>query len=354
MEYMQNFLKKLFNKTFIFLVIVMCAALMFFFRGWVKKQGDKCIGMYYVYKGDKAYRHSNLQKAIDDYNEGLQFYPGHYGAWFNLGNIYVVYEDYEAAADAYEHAIKYNKNFTLAKMNLGIILAEKLGDFDESIDEYNSIINSKKHLWSIPFVFSNKKSEKTNKGLAYYNRGVAYRKKSLYQDGDEGRSAEYLREAIESYKNAVKILKDDYDSYFNLALAYHLDGDYQNAGLNYCKSIELRPMNYEVHYNMAILLRHLKKYKEAYSELEKATILVTTTNKNPNTTSYVFSMLNQVSNAIVANDQYSYFVERLDNLPYSKNITYINGKLVATDDLDRAMLKNFKTCETKDFFKNYQ
>ena len=48
--------------------------------------------MYYVYKGDKAYQKMNMQKAISFYNKGLHLYPQHYGAWYNLGNIYVEYE----------------------------------------------------------------------------------------------------------------------------------------------------------------------------------------------------------------------------------------------------------------------
>lgn len=324
---------------------------MFFYWGWFVKQYHKGLGMYDVYKGDKAYRHNQLQTAIDYYNKGLSLYPEHYEAWFNLGNIYVVYEDYFSAVDAYTNAIQYNKNFTLARMNLGIILSQKLGDFDGAIEQYNAIINSKGFLWFIPFVFSNKKSEKINRGIAYYNMGVAYREKSLYQEDNKVKSIEYLNKAIESYNNAAKILKDDYDTHYNLALAYHLAQDYSNAGLTYCKAIEIKPMNYEAHYNLAILLKHLKKYKEAYNEAEKATILVT--NNNSNTSSYVFDVLNQISRILVIDDQYKYLVEKIDNEPTSGELTYVNGKIVATDALDRAMLKNFSNCETKEFFKNY-
>lgn len=348
-----KFLKKIFSKTFFMIFLIICALGVFFYWGWFEKQYYKGVGMYYVYKGDRAYRHSDLQKAIDYYNQGLRLYPEHYGAQFNLGNIYVVYEDYSAAADAYRNAIEYNDKYTLARMNLGIILTEKLGDFDGAIEQYQAIIGSKKHLWFIPFVFSNKKSEKVNRGLAYYNMGVAYREKSLYQGDDNLLSSEYLMKAIDAYKNSVRILKDDYDPRYNLALAYHLAGDYQNAGLNYCKAIELEPMNYEAHYNLAILLRHLKMYKEAYNELEKATILVTSDSANSNTTLYIFDILNDVSKTLVDNNQYKYLVEKVDDEPSGSAVTNINGKIVATDALDRAMLKNLQTCETENYFENF-
>lgn len=356
MSGLKNFFKRIFTKTFFIIFVLVCFLGIFFYWGWFEKQYYKGVGMYDVYKGDKAYKQGDLQKAIDFYNEGLALYPEHYGAQFNLGNIYVVYEDYYAAADAYRKAIDYNKNFTLARMNLGIISAEKLGDFDEAIFQYKAIIDSRRHLWFIPFVFSNKKSERINRGLAYYNMGVAYREKSLYQDGNNEHSTEYLNKAIQAYRNAARILKNDYDVRYNLALAYHLTGDYQNAGLNYCKAIALQPMNYEAHYNLAILLKHLKMYKEALSELEKATILVTNSasSSDSNTSSYVFDVLNDVSRTLVAHDQYNYLVEKVDNEPSGSEVTYVNGKIVPTDALDRAMLNNFKTCESESFFKGYQ
>lgn len=348
-----NFFKKIFTKTFLVLFVIFCILCVFLFWGWFEKQYDKAVGMYYVYKGDKAYKHAKLQEAIEDYNKGLLLYPEHSKAWFNLGNIYVVYEDYYAAVDSYEKAIEYNKKFTLAKMNLGIISAEKLGDFNGAIIQYKEIINQKKHLWFIPFVFKNTKSEKTNKGLAYYNMGVAYRGRSIYRDGDRNSPGD-LRQAIEAYENAVKILNKDYDARYNLALVYHLSGDYQDAGINYCKAINIEPMNYEAHYNLAILLRHLQMYKEAYDEIEKATILVTNGNTNTNTASYVFDILNDISRILVAKNSYDYLIEKIDNEPAGDEVTYVNGKIVATDALDRAMLKNFKNCKAENFFeKNY-
>ena len=352
---LKNFFKKLFNKTFFVIAILLGCLCVFFYWGWFEKQFDKVTGMYYVYKGDKAYKKDKLQKAIDYYNQGLALYPEHYGAQFNLGNIYVVYEDYYSAAEAYERAIEYNKYFTLARMNLGIISAEKLGDFDGAIKQYQTIIDSKKHLWFIPFVFSNKKSEKINRGIAYYNMGIAYREKSMFLDNKNESQIPYLQKSIKAYKNALKILKKNYDARYNLALAYHLMGDYQNAGLNYCKAIELEPMNYEAHYNLAILLRHLKMYREALSELEKATVLVSNDKYNSNASVYVFDVLNEVSRTMVVNNQYDNLVEKIDDEPSNTtSLMSINGKIVATDSIEKAMIKNFKTCETKNFFSEYE
>lgn len=338
-------------KIFLFLLALAAAAVVFFNQEWFLKQYDKMCSMYYIHKGDKAFARLKLQKAIDFYNSALKLYPEHYSAWFNLGNIYVVYEDYYSAVDAYEQAINYNPKMMIARMNYGIVSAEKLGDFDGAIDQYNEIIKTKRHLISIPFVYSNRKSYKMNKGIAYYNMGVAYRQKSLYAGDDWRLQRQYLEKAIEAYKNAIKILKKDYDARYNLALAYHLIGDYNNAGLTYCKAIKIAPMNYEAHYNLAILLRHMKYYKESLDELEKATALITDSQGNSNRQRYVFDVMNDVTRTILSDSEKDYMVDKVaDEDKLSSGVTYVNGKIVYSDALDKAILKNFRTCGSKKIF----
>lgn len=342
-------------KLFPILLLIGAIAFAFFNKDWTMKQYDKLSALYYVYKGDKAYSKLKLQKSIEYYNKALKLYPEHYGAWFNLGNIYVVFEDYYSAVEAYEQAIAHNPKMMIARMNYGIISAEKLGDFDGAINQYDEIIKTKRHLISIPFVYSNKKSYKVNKGIAYYNKGLAYRQKSLYTGDNWMLQREYLNKAIESYKNAVKILKKHYDSLYNLALAYHLIGDYNNAGLTYCKAISVAPMNYEAHFNLAILLRHMKYYKESLDELEKATSLITDSEGASARQRYVFDVMNEVTRIILSENEKKYMVDRIadpgDKVEVKTNaVTYVNGKLVMTDDLDKAVIKNFRTCGSKKIF----
>lgn len=338
-------------KLLSFIILLAMAAIVFFNQAWFSKQYDKMCSMYYIYKGDKAFKKLKLQKAIDYYSTALKLFPEHYSAWFNLGNIYVVYEDYYSAVDAYEQAFHYNPKMMIARMNYGIVSAEKLGDFDGAIEQYNEIIKTKRHLISIPFVYNNRRSYKANKGIAYYNMGVAYRQKSLYSGDDWRLQRQYLEKAKEAYKNAVKVLKKDYDARYNLALAYHLLGDYNNAGLTYCKAIQIAPMNYEAHYNLAILLRHLKYYTEALDELEKATMLITDSQGNSARQRYVFDVMNEVTRTILYDEEKDHMVDKLDNERVENlHVTYINGKLVASEALDKAILKNLRVCGSREIF----
>ena len=94
---MIRFLRKLFPLLFILLL----AGLGYYYRDKVMEQYRHAQGVYYIYKGDQAYSADNMGKTLEYYLKGLELYPGHYEAWFNLGNIYAVHEDYYSAVDAY-------------------------------------------------------------------------------------------------------------------------------------------------------------------------------------------------------------------------------------------------------------
>lgn len=332
-----------------FTLVLLIVLSLVFGKSYYKKVGESVIGLYYVYEGDKAYKKRDMQQAIDYYEEGLRLFPHHFEAWYNLGNLYVVYEDYYAASFAYSNAILRNKKYTRARMNLGIINAEKLGDFDEAIKQYQAIISANKKGIIIPFIFNSIESEKYNRAIAYYNKGLAYSKKAFYVDDkkDELRlKRKYLYDAAEAYENALKLLGSDYDTSYNLALTYHLVGDYKKAGLNYCKTIETAPMHYEAHYNLAILLKKLKQYELAADELEKATLLATTTSINKS--EYIINVLSGVSQILVREAVSKELPD--ENTPVSL-AALDNGKIGYTEELDTLVLESFRNCKSKPYFE---
>ena len=160
-----------------------------------------------------------------------------------------------------------------------------------------------------------------------------------------------LLKAIDAYTNALKYLKNNYDVYYNRAIAHHLRGDSRQAGLDYCKAIKLKPTEFEAHYNLAVLLRSLNKYRESISELEKAAWLITESSAEGSElqTAYIFNLLNEVSRKFLNSDNYG--IEKLTDKPTgSISYTYVNGRIVADDDFEKAMEKNFKTCACFDLF----
>lgn len=376
-----NFLKKLFKKTvpkiIAGILIVLFLLSLFVFWGWYVKQINKIFGLYYVYEGDKAYKAHKLEKAINYYKTGLDKYPEHSLARCNLGNIYVKYEDYYSAVDQYEQALKYDPKFIVCRMNLGIVSAEKLSDFDKAIREYQTILETKRVTIHIPLIFDSVKSTKENKTIALYNMGLAYRGKATLIGEKTHASNEYMEKAIECYKKALKRKKKSYNINYNYALTNHLVGNYKEAGLGYCRAIELEPMAFDAHYNLAILLRHIGKLRESQEELEKALLIVNTV-QNPFIAKYIFDVYSQVveKSTLQNNDNksnrglapesqvkegmrtphiVSEEIENMDDPLGVNHITYVNGKVVAgSEEADKYLRKSFSKCTSKKLFENYE
>ena len=348
MSFIIKLLKSAVVKMLFIILIIAFFASLYFCKGWYITQYNKVIGYYYVHQGDKAYRERNYTKAVMNYRKALSLYPGHYRASWNLGNIYVSFENYYEAVNAYERALKYSPNFMVCRMDLGIILAEELSDFDKAIQEYGRVTNSHPFPINIPFIISNKDSIQTNKGLAYYNMGKAYRGKAVYM-GDRTKIAyKYLRKAKESYEQAEKYLKNDYDNTFNLAFTNHLLGDYHDAAVKYCKAININPESYEAHYNFGLLLRTMGQNDKALSELEKTTMLIDemhTDEKNK----AVYGLITEIKRRIINNGDYDFLKERVDVTALSnKDIKYVNGKVVVTQK-DSQIKELLKCPYTKEF-----
>ncbi len=369
-------LKSTVTKVVLLIFILLLAICIFFFYGWFEKQINKCFGFYYVYKGDKAYKRGQMEEAIRLYKTGLEKYPEHSLARCNLGNIYVKYEDFESAVREYDKALQYNPKLIVCRMNLGIVAAEKLADYDTAIREYQTILETNRFTIYIPLIFNSVRSTRDNKTIAWYNMGIAYRGKSLLMGEKTYASDQYLKKAVECYKKALKRHKKSFDINYNYAIANYLLGNYKEAGLGYCRAIEIEPMSFEAHYNLALLLKHIKKYRESIEELEKAALLVDTTG-DPYVARYMFNVMSTVTEKYYAQNEnedgthtnhgilpdemlkegartphiVSEKVED-ENDPLGRGaITYINGKVVATEEAEKYLRKNFGKCTGKQIFE---
>ena len=87
-------------------------------------------------------------------------------------------------------------------------------------------------------------------------------------------------------------------------------------------------------------------------ELKKATSLITNSDGSSNRQRYIFNVMNDVTRIILYNAENNLMVDKLDSDETASQIgvTYVHGKLVATDALDKAVLKNFSTCASRKIF----
>lgn len=351
---MNNFLRKFIEFTknttvrvISFLLFVCIIVSFFVFPNFYKRQWHKIQSFYYVYQGDKAYKHKKAQEAINNYTKALNLHPKHVKARYNLANLYVVYEDYYSALENYQKVLELKPDFMVARIDYAIVLAETTFNYDKAIEEYENAIKNPPKWMYIPFIIDNKKTYKYNKGVAYYNEGLAWRGKSLLFAQDKFKRAKYLENAVDSYTNALSSIKD-YDVYYNLGIANQLLGRNFEAGKNYCIAIEKEPMNYEAHYNLAVLLSSMKKYKGSLEEFQKAGLLLGAKGDG-NKSRYIFDVINSVNRRLSLDPEYSNMVFETDDEVSNGRIAYIGGKLVISEEFDKAMMKNFKTCSNKKF-----
>ncbi len=346
-------LKKIFESTLArvisaILIIAIGLSIFFFYDFWLR-QVDKAKGFYWVHRGDKAFKKEDLHNAINYYEKGIKLHPKHYRAMYNLANIYVVYEDYYKALENYEKALKVRPDYEMARIDYAIILSETFKT-DEAIEQYKKVIANKPKFIKIPFLVDNKKSYIHNTGVAYYNMGRAYKTKSMLAGLNKTTSKEYLEKASDSYEEAVKILKS-YNSNYNLGLIHQLLKNKNQAGYYYCKAMEKEPMEYEAHFNLAVLLNDMKDYTGAAEEFKKAGLLLDSVGDNTKT-KYIYDILSEVNQKIAINNDSDYFKKLKAEEEKNNILKYKGGKLVIDYEADKqdALIKNFATCAGREIF----
>ena len=321
-------------------LLAILALVLFFFWDFIILSVHHCIAFYLVERGDKAYQNAQYIDAINNYERALEFYPEHYRARYNLGNIYVAYEDYERAAECYEEALVYKKDFLKARINFGIILVDGLKQIDKAIEQYQIAVKTNS------LNPAKLKENKADRAIAYYNMGLAYKDKSLLLGYDRIASREQLENAALAYVESLRLRGEDYDTYYNLALTYQLLGNFDGARKYYCKAINMQPFNYEAHYNFAILLSQKEEYFESIEELEKAGIILDSKGDSYRTY-FVYGILNDVSQKAILKQGLGAFLANSDkHLDYKPDeIRYVDGKVYISDKLDRRILNNMQSCQ---------
>ena len=142
-----------------------------------------------------------------------------------------------------------------------------------------------------------------------------------------GNSKKISCKSYSRIQKSLEISPNSYDTLFNLGLAYHISGNYDEAGKCYCKAIGSAPMNYEAHYNLAILLRKLGHYKEAYEEIDKAATLITALDENSATQNYVAIVMNDIMRNVYYNEEYKAYLRTILEEEKSKTKKHMAKKI---------------------------
>jgi tetratricopeptide (TPR) repeat protein len=95
-------------------------------------------------------------------------------------------------------------------------------------------------------------------GGLYYKKGV-----SDYESGQ-------YAEAVESFKKAVQLDKQNHQAYYNLGMAYGSLGQYREAVESYERAIKIKPDYAAAHYNSGHALSNLKRFDDAVESFKQA------------------------------------------------------------------------------------
>src|SRR5579871_5107146 len=93
---------------------------------------------------------------------------------------------------------------------------------------------------------------------------------SNYELGIKALDEKRYDAAVESFTKAASDDPKDYTAYFNLALAYSLQGNDAGAVPAYKKTLELKPDLYQANLNLGITLLRMKQNAEAVPFLSSA------------------------------------------------------------------------------------
>lgn len=121
------------------------------------------------------------------------------------------------------------------------------GKLKEAIEEYKKVIE-----------LAQKDDPKL---LAYYNMGNAYADLGEYQN------------AIDSYKEAIKLDAELSKPHNNLGLAYAALGKLDEAAAEFAEAVQLRPSYAEAHYNLGVAYLQLGRKQDAQEQQQILTKL---------------------------------------------------------------------------------
>jgi tetratricopeptide (TPR) repeat protein len=178
----------------------------------------------------------------------------------------------------------------------------------------------------------------------YYNLGVSYSEFHRYQDAIESYKqaikikpdyadvynnlgftySELARwqDAIEAYEQAIKIKPDYADAHYNLGITCYKLGRYQDAIESYKQAIRIKPDLVKAHYNLGVAYHHLSRYQNAI-ESYKQTIII----KQDYAEAYfnlgiAYYQLDRVQDAIEAYKQAIIFKPDYDQAYINLGVTY--------------------------------
>jgi tetratricopeptide (TPR) repeat protein len=178
---------------------------------------------------------NNLDEAVRFFRKALTLDPRHFQSLNALGLVYSMKGDLREAEKSFLKCLEASPNFAEAHNNLGMVYQE-MGFLDKAEEEFKKVAADASYpskelpYYNLARLYSVRQGWDT--ALFYADKAIQANPRYHLGHALRGYVLENLNrlpEAIESYKQSVKLVPADVNYRFNLAAAHFKNGEFSQA-----------------------------------------------------------------------------------------------------------------------------
>jgi tetratricopeptide (TPR) repeat protein len=208
----------------------------------------------------RAVQVENWEKAVQVYEDGVKRYPDNAEAGIRLGWYYYKNHQADKAEIAYRQVLRKDSENLNARMGLANLLKNERKRINEAVDQFRMAL--KKHPDDAVLL--------TQIGNLYVTAAESPDEKR------EGIQKQLYGNAAYYYEQSGKVNPYQFQTQFNLGVAYQHLENLQPAAKAYCAALKMNPNSYEARYNLGLVLTNLNFLAEGYRQMGQAVDLLST------------------------------------------------------------------------------
>lgn len=232
----------------------------------------------WFYRGNVLGALGRYDEALKSFNKALDISSDDAKAWTCKGQALMLLDRNKEALESVKNALKLKPDLYMAWGIQGKIF-ERLGKHKKALEALNKTLEiepSDANAW-VDKGYTLDLLEKHNEALESLERALELSPElsSVWEKRGWILTAKLKRheDAIESFNKALKLKPDFETAWCRRGVALEAIGKYEEA-LNSFDKVELKPKCFWLHFYRADVLSSLKRYREAFEELEKFLLVI--------------------------------------------------------------------------------
>ena len=241
-----------------------------------KKAGDSKSNWILVYKPLAIILESlkRYEEAAKMYEKLSEYEPEDFAGYGKIGTLFAFKKEYDKAIINYRKAIRLDPNNASLYYNMGILLYET-DKINDSINAFRNAIEINSEDYRFHYNLALALERANEKGLAIDELRKTLISKPDYTVASNMLAILYCGEgnqdaAIQTCESAIKYDIDNYELYFNAAIAYMELKDYENARKYFESALSKNPDLAEAYFGLGQIAIILEDYYSAETNYLKA------------------------------------------------------------------------------------